>query len=103
MAMHKLGAKRIETVVVGDQLLTDVLGAHAVGCKAYLVMPLVTQDLAHTQVLRNVERALLGTRRPEPAGIEAASGVAPVGAADALLSIAPSPDSQKHEGYIQIK
>lgn len=67
MALSKMGAKRAETVVVGDQLMTDVLGAHLAGMKAYLVCPLVEADLKHTLLLRNVERVLLGTRSPEPA------------------------------------
>lgn len=66
-ARAKLGARSANTVVVGDQLSTDVLGAHMLGMKAYLVCPLVEQDLRHTQVLRSVERALLGQRAPEGA------------------------------------
>jgi hypothetical protein len=103
MAMRKLGAKRSKTVAVGDQLLTDVIGAHAVGCAAYLVMPLVTQDLAHTVALRNIERALLGARRPEPVGAEMSSAVAQASVADALRSATPKSNSQIHDGYIQIK
>ena len=33
MALRKLGAKRSETVVIGDQLVTDVMGAHFLGMK----------------------------------------------------------------------
>lgn len=66
-ARAKLGARSANTVVVGDQLSTDVLGAHMLGMKAYLVCPLVEHDLKHTQVLRGVERALLGQRAPEGA------------------------------------
>lgn len=66
-ALAKIGAPRAEAVVVGDQLTTDVLGAHLAGLPAYLLQPLVKQDLAHTLVLRNVERAILGDRKPEPA------------------------------------
>lgn len=66
-ALRKLGAKREEAVVVGDQLATDVLGAHAAGLPAYMLQPLVEQDLPHTLLLRNVERAILGDRKPEPA------------------------------------
>lgn len=102
-AMRKLGAKRGQTVVVGDQLLTDVVGAHAVGCTAYLVIPLVPQDLAHTVVLRNVERALLGARRPEPAGAELTSTTPSIGPTDSLSRAASKLDLQKHNGYIQIK
>lgn len=66
-ALRKIGASRDNAVVVGDQLATDVLGAHGAGLPAYLLQPLVKQDLPHTLLLRNVERAILGDRKPEPA------------------------------------
>lgn len=66
-AMGKIGGTRENTVVIGDQLTTDVLGAHLAGLPAYMLQPLVKQDLAHTKVLRVVEAALLGDRQPEPA------------------------------------
>lgn len=65
--MRKLGATRRDTVVIGDQLATDVLGAHLAGLPAYMLQPLVEQDLPHTLLLRNVERIILGDRVPEPA------------------------------------
>ena len=58
--------------MVGDQLLTDVLGAHLVGLKAFLVVPLAEVDLKHTLVLRGLERGLMGAREPEPAPAPAA-------------------------------
>lgn len=67
VALHKLGAKRKDTVVIGDQLITDVLGAHFLGMTAYLLQPLVEQDLKHTLLLRNVERAFMRDREPEGA------------------------------------
>lgn len=66
-ALKKLGAKRSETVVIGDQLVTDVLGAHFLGMKAYMLAPLVEQDLPHTLLLRNFERLVMGEREPEGA------------------------------------
>lgn len=75
MALRKLGAKRTETVVVGDQLVTDVMGAHFLGMKAYLLAPLVEQDLPHTLLLRNFERAVMGERKPE--GATTASNAVP--------------------------
>ena len=66
-ALRKVGGVREQTVVVGDQLGTDVVGAHVVGMKAFLVAPLVEHDLAHMVLLRKVERALLGERVPEGA------------------------------------
>lgn len=65
-ALRKLGASRSEAVVIGDQLLTDTIGAHLTGIAAYLVLPLVEKDLRHTLMLRSVERALMGSREPEP-------------------------------------
>lgn len=67
IALNKLGAKRKNTVVIGDQLITDVIGAHLLGMKAYLVLPLVEKDLKHTLLLRNLEQALIGHLQPEGA------------------------------------
>ena len=67
-ALGKIGATRAATVVIGDQLVTDVLGAHFLGMKAYLLAPLVEQDLPHTLLLRNFERLVMGERKPEGAG-----------------------------------
>lgn len=58
-------AKRKTTLMIGDQLITDVLGAHFMGMKAYMVCPLVEQDLKHTLLLRNVERFFIGDLHPE--------------------------------------
>ncbi len=65
VAMRKIGAHRKNTVAIGDQLMTDVLGAHTVGIAAYLLQPLVEQDLPHTLFLRKFERALMGDAVPE--------------------------------------
>ncbi len=68
-AMKRIGATKQDAVCIGDQLMTDVIGAHLIGISAYMVMPLATVDLKHTQVLRNFERALMGSRQPEGAAI----------------------------------
>lgn len=86
VALRKLKALRSEAVVVGDQLATDVLGAHLAGLPAYMLQPLVEQDLPHALLLRNAERVILGDRKPEPAahmrqaGDELAASCAPAGA-----------------------
>lgn len=67
LGMRKAGGRPSETVMIGDQLMTDVLAAHLAGCTAYMLRPLVEQDLKHTLMLRNLERVLLGEREPEPA------------------------------------
>lgn len=64
-ALSLVHAKRANSVVIGDQLFTDVAGAHALGMRAFLLAPLVEQDLTHTLFLRNIERALLGDAQPE--------------------------------------
>lgn len=72
MALRKIDARRASTVVIGDQLVTDVFGAHALGMTAYLLQPLVEQDLPHTLMLRHFERLVMGDRKPEEAGVPAA-------------------------------
>lgn len=72
IALKKIGAQRSNTVVVGDQLVTDVMGAHFLGMPAYLLAPLVEQDLPHTLLLRNFERLVMGERQPEGAGVPSA-------------------------------
>lgn len=76
-ALHKIGAKRSRAVAVGDQLFTDVVGAHIAGVRAYMVMPLAEADLKHTLMLRSIERGLIGSMEPEPvpAPVTAASGL----------------------------
>lgn len=67
IARDKLGARSDDTVVIGDQLITDVVGAHLSGMQAYLVCPLAEADLKHTAFIRNLERMLLGESTPEGA------------------------------------
>lgn len=89
--MRKLGARRDDTVVIGDQLTTDVLGAHCAGLPAYMLQPLVKQDLKHTKVLRVLESAILGDRQPEPAvNAEAAAAVTGQAAGPAARAVSPT-------------
>ncbi|MCL2888956.1 MAG: YqeG family HAD IIIA-type phosphatase, partial [Eggerthellaceae bacterium] len=85
LAMRKIRAKRKSCLVIGDQLITDVLGAHFIGLKAYLVCPLVEQDLKHTLMLRNIERVMIGHLQPEGANCELRS-IEPATGDGALLS-----------------
>ena len=64
--MRLLGATSKDTVMVGDQMVTDIVGAHLVGMKAYMVAPLVEKDLPHTVLFRWMERVMLGDQVPEP-------------------------------------
>lgn len=62
-ALKMLGTTKAATVVVGDQLFTDVLGAKLLGIHAILTEPLVAHDWHGTRVLRFFERVLLGRKR----------------------------------------
>jgi HAD superfamily phosphatase (TIGR01668 family) len=60
VALRDMHAKARATVVVGDQVFTDIVGANALGLRAYLVAPLAEVDLPHMAALRHVERAFVG-------------------------------------------
>lgn len=59
-ALRVLGTAKGQTIVVGDQLFTDVLGAKFSGLHSILLEPLVAKDWLGTRLLRMLERALLG-------------------------------------------
>jgi len=59
-ALRRLGTPRQATVVIGDQLFTDVLGAKTLGLRTILTKPLVTHEFPLTRVLRFLERTLAG-------------------------------------------
>ncbi len=63
-AMRHLGISRKQAVAIGDQLSTDIWGAHCAGIAGYLVDPLSDIDLSHTAVIRRFERALLADVEP---------------------------------------
>lgn len=64
-ALEVVGGSSEDTVMVGDQLFTDIVGAHLVGMRGYLVCPLVDADLTHTLLVRRVEERILGNAMPE--------------------------------------
>jgi uncharacterized protein len=55
-ALKSLGVSKSETVVIGDQLLTDVLGGNRMGLYTILVVPVSNVDGLFTRVNRQVER-----------------------------------------------
>ena len=65
IALRKIGAKRKNTVCIGDQLITDVWGAHFMRMKVIMVNPLVKADLKHTLLLRHVEKLFTKGMQPE--------------------------------------
>jgi len=65
IALRHLQTRRSETVVIGDQLFTDVLGAKLLGLQAVLTQPIVATDFPLTRVLRLMERVFFA-RAPRP-------------------------------------
>ncbi|MGZ4122985.1 MAG: YqeG family HAD IIIA-type phosphatase [Tumebacillaceae bacterium] len=58
-ALDVLGTKPEETVVIGDQLFTDVLGGNRMGMYTILVVPIGEKEFIGTKVLRMMERIAL--------------------------------------------
>ncbi len=67
-ACKLMGCSRKETVMIGDQLSTDVWGANAIGMSSYLVVPLAKEDLKHTLLVRKAESVILGSYPVESLG-----------------------------------
>jgi HAD superfamily phosphatase (TIGR01668 family) len=63
IALRMIGTPKSATIVIGDQLFTDVLGAKLVGLRVILTQPIVAHDWYGTRVLRFFERLVLGSRR----------------------------------------
>ncbi|AJS57641.1 YqeG family HAD IIIA-type phosphatase [Paenibacillus sp. IHBB 10380] len=59
-AMKWMGLSNTETIVVGDQMLTDVYGGNRLGLLTVLVLPISVQDEGWTtRINRRVERIAL--------------------------------------------
>ena len=63
-ALKKMGAKRSEAAMIGDQVFTDILGGNLLQMRTILVEPLSQTDLPHTLLLRRMEGVLLAGRKP---------------------------------------
>ncbi|WP_027407876.1 YqeG family HAD IIIA-type phosphatase [Anoxybacillus tepidamans] len=58
-ALKEMNLKKEEVVVIGDQLLTDVLGGNRGGFHTILVVPVAQTDGFWTRFNRKIERKLL--------------------------------------------
>ncbi|WP_462412288.1 YqeG family HAD IIIA-type phosphatase [Neobacillus sp. Marseille-QA0830] len=58
-ALRQMGIQKEEAVVIGDQLLTDVLGGNRSGFHTILVVPVAQTDGLATKFNRFVERRIL--------------------------------------------
>ncbi|HCA71797.1 MAG TPA: YqeG family HAD IIIA-type phosphatase [Ruminococcaceae bacterium] len=57
-AMSKLHVRRSETVAIGDQIFTDILGANLVGLQSILVTPRITEGSASFLRRRHWEQSI---------------------------------------------
>lgn len=57
-ALHTMDVKREEVVVIGDQLLTDVVGGNRIKLHTILVLPVAKSDGFFTRFNRMVERRI---------------------------------------------
>ncbi|MBM4762369.1 YqeG family HAD IIIA-type phosphatase [Bacillus sp. B15-48] len=64
-AVRDMGLKKEETVVIGDQLLTDVFGGNRGGFHTILVVPVTKTDGLATRFNRAIERRLLNFFRKQ--------------------------------------
>ncbi len=62
-AIHLMDVPKHETIMVGDQLMTDILGANLVGIKSILVMPVKKKDGYATILNRRIEKYIMGHLR----------------------------------------
>jgi hypothetical protein len=59
MALAMVGVAKEQTVLVGDQIFTDVLAGNLAGVKTVLVRPQTQVDLWYTHIFRLGEYVLL--------------------------------------------
>ncbi|CQR46917.1 Phosphoglycolate phosphatase [Paraliobacillus sp. PM-2] len=62
-AAKQMKLSKDEIVVVGDQLMTDVLGGNSAGFYTILVVPIVKTDGVWTRINRRIERKILSWMR----------------------------------------
>lgn len=58
-ALKTMNIKNDEVVVIGDQLLTDILGGNRRGLHTILVVPVASSDAAITKFNRRLERRIM--------------------------------------------
>jgi HAD superfamily phosphatase (TIGR01668 family) len=79
LAMQRFGAEPFECVMIGDQLLTDVLGANRAGIDAIWVKPLSKHEFIGTRINRVIERvfraAIYRALEADPSAEPAPSGI----------------------------
>lgn len=59
-ALKEMGTRKEETVVIGDQLLTDIFGGNRSGLHTILVIPVAASDAKITTFNRKLEAQIMG-------------------------------------------
>ncbi|MBF0779939.1 MULTISPECIES: YqeG family HAD IIIA-type phosphatase [unclassified Granulicatella] len=59
-AMACVQAKKEYSILIGDQLFTDILAGNRMGIRTILVKSLGKKDLFATKIIRNIEKRVLG-------------------------------------------
>lgn len=67
-AMKKLGANRKNTAIVGDQIFTDILGAHLLNMKAIMVLAILEEDGLGFKIKRNFEKKYIDRYKQKHGG-----------------------------------
>lgn len=62
-AKRMMNLRPEEVVVIGDQILTDILGGNRLGLYTILVIPVAQTDGFFTRINRNIEKGLLSIMR----------------------------------------
>lgn len=57
-AIRRIGAKREETVIVGDQIFTDVFGANLARIKSILLVPAQEEHSVSFAIRRTLEKPI---------------------------------------------
>jgi predicted HAD superfamily phosphohydrolase YqeG len=56
--MRAMNLEAAETLMIGDQIFTDMLGGNWAGCHTILLPPLYTEEFIGTKFLRILERMM---------------------------------------------
>ncbi len=58
-ALEMMSCKKEETIIVGDQIFTDIYGGNCIGIRTYLVSPISDKDEWQTKIKRGLERQVI--------------------------------------------
>ncbi|PJH64016.1 HAD hydrolase-like protein, partial [Salmonella enterica] len=56
---NKIGYNKTNILIVGDQILTDIIGANNIGIESVLVKPIMNSDAWNTRINRFIELRIM--------------------------------------------